>query len=383
MSQRVAVITALIFLLAANLTVATAQTARHVAAKIPVVGPGVELSADREAGPGVATPLAAPAGHAWKKISAVPGAIIHDISFPTVLTGYAAAELGQVWKTTDGGAHWREIVNIGFPYYWFGVKALSVKDVVIAGFNDQSFQGIIRWSHDGGQTWTPDLLMTSTGWSYRVRFANQRDGLVMDGVNLQSPNSAHYTVDGGTGESDWTSVVPDPNGGWFGNQFSLLPNLHARASGITYCFSANGGAAWSCGPSIDSIFDGPVFFVNDKVGWVGGGEIAPNVEGWVHRTVDGGQTWGGRTLDGPWPIREIRFLNQNIGWAAGGNVFTGVGGIYFSGNGGQKWALDLNTGAEMDACDAKIINQNYQVWCAGYDASFNGVVYTLKGKLAQ
>jgi hypothetical protein len=175
------------------------------------------------------------------------------------------------------------------------------------------------------------------------------------------------------------SVVPDPNGGWFGNEFSLLTNLHARASGITYCDSSNDGAKWTCRASIDSVFDGPVFFSNDTSGWVGGGEISPNVEGWVHRTADGGKTWSGRTLDDPWPIREILFVTPNIGWATGGNYSSNVGGMYFSSNGGKTWSLDAKTGAEMDACDSKPVGTKFQVWCAGYNSSFSGVVYTLKG----
>src|SRR5262249_51609456 len=118
-------------------------------------------------------------------------------------------------------------------------------------------------------------VLTTTGWSLRIRFANAQDGLVMDLISLVEPNAAHYTTNGGTSASDWTAVVPDPNGGWFGNEFSLLPDLRARASGITYCDSSNGGATWTCRPSIDSVFDGPVFFANDNAGWVGGGEISP------------------------------------------------------------------------------------------------------------
>src|SRR5262249_32818518 len=156
--------------------------------------------------------------------------------------------------------------------------------------NDSNFEGIIRWSHDGGITWTPDIVLTTAGWGDRVRFlpADSTDGIVLDQLNLNAANAAHITIDGGASASDWNADVPDPNGGWFGDQFSLLSNGHVRASGITYCVaSIPSGAQWSCNPSIDSVFDGPTFFFDDRNGWVGGGEISPNVEGWLHRTTDG------------------------------------------------------------------------------------------------
>lgn len=350
----------------------------HVSAKIPVTAGGRELSAERTIVPSAAAaePRVQPAGNTWKLLVTIPGAVIHDISFPTATIGYAAAEAGQVWKTTNGGKNWTEVLNLGFPYYFYGVATLSAKDVVVSGFYDtQSFEGLIRWSHDGGKTWGNDIVVTATGSVQRVRFVKRVNGLIMDLVGGQE-NTAQYTTDGGATAADWSTVVSDPSGGWFLPEFSLLPNLHARASGIDFCTSLDGGAQWSCGPSIDSVFDGTTFFLNDKYGWVGGGEISPNVEGWVHVTTDGGKTWSGRTLDDPWPIREILFLNSKTGWAAGGNIYSGVGGMYFSSDGGKTWSLDANTGSEMSSCDTKPSKPGHQVWCAGYDSSLSGHIYT-------
>jgi photosystem II stability/assembly factor-like uncharacterized protein len=352
---------------------------RQIAGRRPVQGLGHDLAAERPASTGTIAPMPmmrSAKKSRWKLLAQLPGAVIHDISFPTLTTGFAAAELGQVWKTTSGGAAWTKIMNLGFPYYWYGVKALDANNIVISGFNDNNFEGIIRWSNDGGTTWSGDIVLSTTGWSDRVRFIGNDIGLVMDQLSTTEANAAHYTTNGGATVSDWTSVVPDPNGGWFGDEFSMLADQHTTASGITYCASTNAGQTWGCGPSIDSVFDGPVFFANDKAGWVGGGEISPNVEGWVHRTTDGGKTWSGRVLDVSWPIREIIFTTPKVGWAAGGNIYSDAGGIYFTKNGGQTWTLDLDSnGNEMSSCDMQPTGKKFQVWCAGYDSSFNGVVY--------
>jgi subtilisin family serine protease len=318
----------------------------------------------------------------WRLQATLPRtAVIKDISFASPTVGYAVGELGKVWKTTDGGETWTQIMNVGFPYYWYGVDTLSENDVVISGFKTGTFadiRGLLRWSHDGGQTWGPDVVLTTRGWANRVRFADAQHGLVLT-VSVLDRRDAFYTTTGGQTEADWTATTIAPWSGWFGNQFSLLPNLRARASGIHYCDSLDGGASWSCIPfGIDEVFDGATFFLDDKNGWVGGGSIAPTVEGWLHRTTDGGATWSGRTLAAKWPVRQIHFVTKKLGWAAGGNIYSGGGGLYFSKDGGQTWSLDLDAGAELVSCDGWWHNPvKFQVWCAGYDGSFRGKIYTL------
>jgi photosystem II stability/assembly factor-like uncharacterized protein len=354
----------------------------HVSGYLPVQGPQRELAADRPATsadhPALTTLSTASPANPWQLQATLPGAYVHDLSFSTPTTGFAASEQGQIWGTTDGGASWNLLLNLNFPYEWFGIHAFDANNVIISGFSDSSFDnGIVRWTHDGGATWTGDIPVSTTAWSYRPRFATPTQGLILD-----ISQTAHYTTDGGAASSDWTQVSPVASGVWYGPEFSLLPDGNAVASGIQYCTSPNAGQTWTCGPSVDSVFDGPVFFSDDNNGWVGSGEIAPNVEGWVHRTTDGGKTWSGRTLNSPWPIREIFFVSSTIGWAAGGSVGNSIGGIYFSSDGGQAWSLDVDTnGHEMDACDSQLSNGGYQIWCAGY-SGFNSAIYTLQGASA-
>ena len=89
-----------------------ASPAHHVSRAVPVDSRHYdsrhyELSAERAqaemsaVGQPNAAGLATPS-NTWQLLSTVPGTIIHDISFPTAKIGYAAAELGLIWKTTDG-----------------------------------------------------------------------------------------------------------------------------------------------------------------------------------------------------------------------------------------------------------------------------------------
>ena len=357
----------------------SAITLPHVSRAVPVQSATRVLSAERPimASNPEALPRENPSNvpaNSWKLLATLPGAVIHDLVFVTSTTGYAAAEGGQVWKTTNGGKTWTMVLNLGYPYYFYGIAAVTAKQIAVTGFIDSSTQqaGVLRWTQDGGTTWSSDVILSDSAWLQRVRFANASDGVILDLAN----GTAQYTTDGGAAATDWTTVVNNPDGGWFGLQFSLLANAHARASGINFCTSLNGGAAWTCGPSVDSVFDGPVLFQGDSFGWVGGGEISPAVEGWVHITTNGGKTWSARTLDGPWPIRQFVFTTTKTGWAAGGNVYTGVGGIYYTSDGGKTWSVDVTTNAEMDACDKKPLKTGHQVWCAGYNSSLNGVIYS-------
>jgi photosystem II stability/assembly factor-like uncharacterized protein len=355
-----------------------ASMVRQVSARMPIQGPSRALAALRpQAGVPRGSDLT-PAGepvNTWKPLFTMPGAVVHDVDFPTAKIGYAAAELGQLWKTTDGGKSWTKILNRGFPYYYYGVEALNRKTLVISGFNNQTSEGIISWSDDGGATWSADQVLSPNAWIGRIRIPGTiEDALAMNGGGASGtdPNVAWYT----TQPNVWHQVVPDPNGGWFGNQFTLLRDEHAYASGITYCESSDIGADWTCRPSIDEVFDGPTAFLDQTHGWVGGGEISPEVAGWLHRTTDGGSTWSGRVLETPWPVRQIQFLSPKVGWATGGNVFSGVGGIYFTSDGGKTWAQDIDTGDEVGACASHPTGSGNRtlVWCIG--AAFNGSQFT-------
>ena len=176
--SRLLVVITVTFILVAPATMAQtpAGNVRHISSRVPVIGSSQEMAAVRPAN--LSSPrrrdVVDPPANPWQLLATLPGAVVHDISFATPSIGYAAAELGQVWKTTNGGVNWTRIMNLGFPYYWYGVQAAGVNDVVISGFNDSNFEGMIRFSHDGGQTWTSDIVLTTNGWGDRIHYVNFR-----------------------------------------------------------------------------------------------------------------------------------------------------------------------------------------------------------------
>src|SRR5712692_9533353 len=122
----------------------------------------------------------------WLLKFSEPGRVFKDVSFANPQVGYIVTELGSVYKSTDGGDNWSSVLNLDFPYYWYGVHALSPDTVVISGFNNQDSitRGVVRWTFDGGSTWSQDIRLripgNGVGWLERVHFFNRDTGIVFN-----------------------------------------------------------------------------------------------------------------------------------------------------------------------------------------------------------
>jgi len=300
-------------------------------------------------------------------------AVYTDLSMADATHGFASAELGQVYRTTDGNT-WTSVMNIGFPRYWYGVHTFSPSRVFISGFQNQSGEGIGRWSTDGGVTWSADLVIDPSEWLTINQFANGQNGV----ATAIGGGLTYVTTNGGATAADWSTVIADATQGWFAGNFTFLPSLRVYVTGISFCTSLNGGLSYMRRPSIDPVFDGGVSFPDPMHGWTGGGQISNPVSGWVHRTTDGGATWSNRILNPPYPIRSLLFLDDQLGFAVGGNYFGGVGGIWSTIDGGTNWNLDINTSCEMKGIDwARVDNDSVAVWCAGSNSAV-GRIYRTK-----
>jgi photosystem II stability/assembly factor-like uncharacterized protein len=319
----------------------------------------------------------------WTLKFSAPGKVFKDISFTNAQVGYIVTELGSVYKTENGGDNWISVMNLGFPYYWYGVYALSPDTVVISGFNNQGqiSEGVVRWTLDGGSTWSTDIVLTlpgnGVGWLEKVHFFNQDTGIVFNSFS----GGCWYTYNGGKDVDSWTYVNINPDLGWIAGNIDAQPGGQVYATGIHFAGSIDFGWTWTSNASADNVFDGGIDFLDDNnlYGWTGGGQISAPVSGWVHRTTDGGLDWGPRLETFPYPIRAVKFFNETTGLAIGGNLYGEEGGIYSSPDGGITWNLDISTSAEMFSLDYQIISaDSTDVWCVGTtggSTGFTGKLY--------
>jgi photosystem II stability/assembly factor-like uncharacterized protein len=337
---------------------------------------GVVSSVLPHTGPGIQLPTESPSHSAsstggerdridWEPVTVPGGIYIRAISMASPQVGFAAGELGKVLRTTDGGDTWQYVLNQGFPYYYYGVHALNENSVIISGFQNQTGEGIIRWSEDGGDTWGPVIALpcpAAVKWLAHVQFIDDNRGI----VEAAWAGGVHRTATGGRTAADWTYV--EPSGSWFYGTFTYLHDGRVWLAGIDVVHSPDHGVNWTTLPSTNAVFDGPIAVRASNIGFIGGGQISSPVSGWVYGTTDGGQSWTPTPiLSTPYPIRGLMLLNDRRGWAVGGNVYTNVGGIWGTEDGGATWALERDIGNEMNDLDWVRVDADYvDVYVAGY-----------------
>jgi photosystem II stability/assembly factor-like uncharacterized protein len=357
-----------------NLTGISILSGTSTLSSVPVMSPSDPMMTDFTSNKGTGNNFLVTD---WIPLQTVSG-VVKAISFVNPQVGYMSAELGVVYKTTNGGANWSTVLNLGFPYYWYGIHTFTPQKVLIAGFNNSTGDGIMRWTFDGGTTWTNDIIVAPAplNWLMGLDFADSLHGLAVG--SILSAGIVFITENGGLDTTDWTPVVADPTQGWFAGNFTMRPDGKYYITGISFCNSTDFGLSWARRASIDNVFDGGVSFPDDQHGWTGGGSISPTVEGWVHRTTDGGTTWSGRILSTPYPVRVVYFFDSQIGFAMGGEVNSGIGGIWESTNGGGDWTEAVTTGLEMSSIDwQRVSPDSIDIWSVGYTSSggYHSVVY--------
>jgi hypothetical protein len=283
---------------------------------------------------------------------------------PSALLGFASGELGVLIKlntSSPSAGSWTFALDTGDVYPYGTAVFPDLATVLVAGFVDGGgdSKGYLQYSRDGGATFEPRAEFVSMDWLSGpvTLFPDGKHGI----VEAVGSGNIYVTASGGKSASDWSPVLPDPQQAWHAGDYLSNSSGYVKMVGASDCTSSTFGQSWvsPCAPSVDPDADGGIACASSHC-IIGGGEIDPDVAGWVHLSSDGGATWSMRNLSAPFPIRTVEAIERRGGGpaqlppllvAAGGNYFSAVGGIFSSADGGATWVQDLDTqGEEVKAC---------------------------------
>jgi len=230
----------------------------------------------------------------------------------------------------------KKLLSISF--FLVGIAVFSMKrdqlpiilPIQNVTFNDASSAWIVTGKNDllytanGGETWNKIPADIVGGFEYtcfvtvQIGWAINKDGQVWK------------TTDSG---KTWTSISKlddksleqitfvDQKNGWIISPFSIWR-------------TEDGGVIWkrhiSSSPNRPKELTHRVYFLNSKVGWMGG------ENGAIYSTTDGGLSWEDKSIENSdMNLFDFFFLNERVGWVCG----LPYGGIYHTQDGGKTWQL--------------------------------------------
>lgn len=284
------------------------------------------------------------------------------LAFPTPVTGFYGNGTGRVYRSDDRGRHWRAVWRHPGTY----VRALDFADAKTGWlgnvgpgyFPDVTDPTPLYVTHDAGVSWTPvqpvdgpkvvgicalDVLKDLDGRVVAVRAGGRVGG----------PAGLLESVDGGQTfhARDMSAVTGmildihflDPTTGFMaGASASDEGVAHARILKTT-----DAGQSWRA--VFDSARAGDnnwkLAFPSARVGYatiISYGAPQSEAEGYVVKTVDGGEHWTPLTVtrDHAWIPYGINFVTETHGWVGGST------GGYETTDGGTSWhkvAMGLST----------------------------------------
>ena len=256
-------------------------------------------------------------GWCWQRPTPTGSAML-DVFFIDASTGWAVGEVGQILKTTDGGATW-----VG-QHSGVSVRLTQVRFADAASGWAVGDQATIVKTTDGGATWAAQ----ASGVAYGSYSSYSLKVLDASRAVLYGPNgNTRTTVDGGDhwNASALVSTLVTPNATMWAVQGSTVVK--------SADFGRSSTASLVVGISEQIV---GIDFADDAHGWAYGYTYLstyPYFAETMWRTQDGGVTWVQLPATGFSTSTVLKFTSANVGWA-----MSYGSGLYRSTNGGTDWS---------------------------------------------
>lgn len=315
-------------------------------------------------------------GYTWN-VLLFPSTNIYFFDFIDELNGYVIAsvwetyERRRIYKTTDGGQTWSVFYEFPPGFIPRCISAKNISEIWIGG-NSGNKACIYHYKNGTWNVWVDQFSSSEPIFSIEeissnIAVAGGYYGLILrteDGLNFDE-------VTAGPGE--WATYI---------KAIDTL-NIWAigRCWGVTYSYiinSRNGGRKWHRKQPLNNtgIFT-DVEFTDSLNGWV-----TDTLNKRILYTQDGGNTWSYAQIS--LPISKITFINSQKGWGCGGIFYPyGANGwVYRTVDGGQSWQLIFQTG--FSAITDIIFIDSLRGWIVGGQYEGSGphhafIAHTING----
>jgi photosystem II stability/assembly factor-like uncharacterized protein len=271
-------------------------------------------------------------GATWDHLLEQPGTYFRAVLFVSATRGFVAnigpgyfpgvTDPTPLYETRDGGETWTPVTAITGPMPT-GICNFTQVDaqhlVAVGRVGGPSF---VLTSSDGGDTWTSREITAELAMLIDAHFASPTDGYVL-GASSTRLEASHtvilHTEDGG---ETWQEVFRSDLAQELGWKFSFPTPEVGYASVLSYngassfLKTTDGGRTWSQRPMGVGAYEAKgIGFINSRVGWVGGERVGKP----AYRTLDGGETWAPVDDLGPL-INRFRFVDPWTGYAIGAAI---------------------------------------------------------------
>lgn len=274
-------------------------------------------------------------GATWKQVFTKKGTYFRSVLFVDAMHGFAGnlgagldpsiSDATLLYETKDGGATWNPVTSITGPAA-SGICNLTAVDAThLVAVGRANGPSNVLTSSDGGATWTSLDVSSQFAMLIDAHFTTPDDGILI-GMDQNAFCSVMHTPDGGktltpvftsTTKNSlcWKLSFPSASVGYVAIQ-------DATVGPPTFAKTTDGGKTWAELPlpvqgnakvAYPAIGIG---FITDNVGWVSPED--PTMP--TYRTTDGGNTWAvDATLKSP--INRFRFIDKNTAYSVGGAVW--------------------------------------------------------------